>query len=62
MNGGDTAIVGVVHDEILLECPADDAEAAAKVLKSAMEEAVNSILPNVPTEVEPIIADSWAGK
>ncbi len=55
-------IVGVVHDEILLECPEADTEAASNLLKDAMEEAANTILPHVPTIVEPVVADSWAGK
>ena len=58
----ETKIVAVVHDEILIECPEFQAEQAAAILKSAMEEAVNSILPDVPTAVEPIISSSWAEK
>lgn len=56
------AIVGVVHDEIMLECRKERAEATADTLRSAMEEAANAILPNFPTDVEPVIAGSWAGK
>lgn len=58
----ETKIVAVVHDEILIECAKLRAEEASKILKSAMEDAVNSILPDVPTTVEPAISASWAEK
>ena len=58
----ETKIVAVVHDEILIECPKSQAEQAAAILKSSMEDAVNSILPDVPTTVEPIVSASWAEK
>ena len=58
----ETKIVAVVHDEILIECPKSRSEQAAAILKSAMEDAVNSILPDVPTTVEPVISSSWAEK
>jgi DNA polymerase-1 len=58
----ETKIVAVVHDEILIECPESRTDEAASVLKSAMEEAVNSILPDVPTTVEPVVSASWAEK
>ena len=58
----ETKIVAVVHDEILIECPKSQAEQAAAILKSSMEDAVNSILPDVPTTVEPVISSSWAEK
>ena len=58
----ETKIVAIVHDEILIECPNSQTEQAAAILKSSMEDAVNSILPNVPTIVEPVISSSWAEK
>ena len=58
----ETWIVAVVHDEILLECPADRAHEAAALLRSTMEEAANAILPDVPTTVEAMISASWAEK
>ena len=57
-----TKIVAVVHDEILIESPESRANEAATALKSAMEDAVNGILPEVPTAVEPVISASWAEK
>ncbi len=58
----DTWIVGVVHDEILLECPEAKAPQTAAMLKETMEEAANGILPLVPSAVEAKISASWAEK
>lgn len=55
-------MVAVIHDEILLECDAAEAEAIAALLKTAMEEAGNDILPLVPVIAEAKISDSWAEK
>jgi DNA polymerase-1 len=55
-------IVAAVHDEILLECPTGRAREAAAVLRSAMEEAADAILPDVPTTVEAAVSASWAEK
>ena len=57
--GMDTYIIGVVHDEILLEAPDHNADKAAAVLKATMEEAGNSILKNVPCQADVNVADSW---
>lgn len=57
-----TCIVAVVHDEILLECPETEGEETALVLKEAMENAANSILPDIPTTVETKVSKSWAEK
>jgi len=60
LKGTDTYIIGVVHDEILLESPEDNATQAAELLKSVMEKAGNSILKNVPCQADVNIADNWA--
>lgn len=60
LKGTGTNIIGVVHDEILLEAPANNAVEAASLLKSVMEEAGNSILKNVPCQADVNIADNWA--
>ena len=51
-----TEIVLQVHDELLLEGPAEEAERAADCLKTAMEAAVNL---GVALEVELGIGQSW---
>ena len=60
--GTDTYIIGMVHDEILLECPEAKADDFAQMLKSTMEQAANSILDLVPSEAEVTIAENWAAK
>jgi len=60
LKGTDTHIIGVIHDEILLESPDETADEAAEILKSTMEAAGNSILKSVPCEAEVSIAQNWA--
>jgi DNA polymerase-1 len=55
-------IVGVVHDEILVEVPITQAHAAAKVVAQAMEQAASEFLPDVPCPVDARVAGSWAEK
>lgn len=62
LQGGDTWIIAVVHDEILLECPEDKAVEMASLLQATMEEAANLILPSVPAAVEAKVSSSWAEK
>ena len=52
-------IIGAVHDEILLECPSDTAEEAAKILRSTMIQAGLAFMKQVPIEVDIAIGDSW---
>jgi DNA polymerase-1 len=51
----------VVHDEIVLECDADQAEAAAAWLKQAMLDAMAPLIDPVPVAVETTIARTWGG-
>jgi DNA polymerase-1 len=55
-----TNIIGIVHDEILLEAPDENASEMAGLLKSTMEEAGNSVLKNVPCQAEVDISQNWA--
>ena len=55
-----TYLIGVVHDEILLEAPEHNANDMAVLLKDVMEEAGNSILKNIPCQADVNIADNWA--
>lgn len=56
-------IVGVFHDEILVECDEVDAEDVRRVSESAMIEAANELLnteePRVPIEVDGGISRVW---
>jgi DNA polymerase-1 len=51
-----------VHDEILVEVDAAQAEAAADWLKSAMVDAMAPLVDPVPVEVEVGIARTWGGE
>jgi DNA polymerase-1 len=50
-----------VHDEIVVEARADEAEAAAAWLRQAMQDAMVPLLAPVPVEVEVGIAPTWGG-
>jgi DNA polymerase-1 len=60
LNGSEVRIIGVVHDEIILEAPDSGARDAAHLLKSVMEEAGNTILPHVPCQADFHISQNWA--
>jgi DNA polymerase I-like protein with 3'-5' exonuclease and polymerase domains len=50
-----------VHDEIVVEAPADQAEATASWLKTAMRDTMAPLIAPVPVEVEVNIAPTWGG-
>jgi DNA polymerase I-like protein with 3'-5' exonuclease and polymerase domains len=62
-NFEDAIIVASIHDELLIECDENDAEAVAGVVKDAMLEAANKILnaeePKVKVEVDVAINKRW---
>ncbi len=58
----DTLLIGMVHDEILLEAPEEQGEAMAELLKSTMEEAGACYLKRVPVVAEVSISPDWSGK
>jgi DNA polymerase-1 len=49
------------HDEIVIEAPADRADAAAAWLKAAMVDAMAPLIDPVPVEVEVTVARTWGG-
>ena len=53
-------LIGVVHDEILLECPQTTLKRTTCILKKVMVEAGELYLQQVPVELEVKIASSWA--
>jgi len=55
-------IVAMIHDEILVETTAIQAEVVARVMSRAMEEAAAAFLPDVPCPVSVTLARSWAEK
>ena len=62
LKGTGAHIVAVVHDEILLEAPSDNALKAAAILKQTMEESGKPFMPDVPLVADVQIATSWAEK
>jgi DNA polymerase I-like protein with 3'-5' exonuclease and polymerase domains len=55
-------LVGTVHDEIILECPKENAERVSEILKAAMEDAGRKYLKKVPVVADVSIGDNWADK
>ncbi len=62
LKGTDAYIIATVHDEILMECPEEKVDYYAEMLKNTMIQASDSILTNVPAEVEVSIGNTWAEK
>jgi DNA polymerase-1 len=52
-------LVNIVHDEIVVECDAAEAEAMAAKLESAMLRAGEQFVKRVPIQVDAVIADEW---
>lgn len=52
-------IVNVIHDEILLEVPLDEAEKAKDILEKSMIQGMERILRIVPVVVDIKIQDNW---
>ena len=55
-------IVATVHDEVLVECRQNDAEDVRSLMVDTMREAMETLFPEVPVEVDASIGDSWADK
>jgi DNA polymerase-1 len=53
-------VVNEIHDELLLEAPADIASDAAILLTDIMEAGFNYYTPDVPVEAEPVLMDRWS--
>jgi DNA polymerase I-like protein with 3'-5' exonuclease and polymerase domains len=62
VGGTGARVITAVHDEIILEADENGAEAAALMLKEAMESSGNAVLKDVPCAADASIADTWAGK
>lgn len=57
----DAVPVLAVHDEIVVECDVEKADAAARWLRQAMVDAVSPMIAPVPVEVEVTCGRSWGG-
>lgn len=56
------ALVSTVHDELVVECREQDADAVRSILNESMTEAMAALFPEVPVEVEANPCDTWAEK
>ena len=52
-------LVNIVHDEIIVECDAAEAEATAQILESAMLRAGAEFVSKVPIKVDVHASDEW---
>lgn len=52
-------IISTVHDEIIVECPADQAEAVARTMEEAMRQAMVGLYPEISFEVEAHTGVTW---
>lgn len=55
----DAKIVGLVHDEIIVECLDSIAEQCSSIVESKMKEAMLQFCPNIPPAVDGKIYKSW---
>lgn len=53
-------LVNIVHDEVILECDANEAEEICKKLEKAMCDAGEEYVKKVPVKVDAHIADEWS--
>jgi DNA polymerase I-like protein with 3'-5' exonuclease and polymerase domains len=60
IRGTSAKLVNIVHDEIIVECDAAEAEATADRLEKAMCAAGERYVKKVPVKVDAKIADEWA--
>ena len=58
---GSSGPVLVVHDEIVVEVPREDAAEAAELVCEAMLTAARGVLGEVPAAVTTTVSDTWAG-
>jgi DNA polymerase I-like protein with 3'-5' exonuclease and polymerase domains len=59
LRGTNAQIVNIIHDEIVVEADADEAEEVAQKVERAMCAAGEEYLKTVPVKVETEIADEW---
>lgn len=55
----DAKIVGLIHDEIIVECIESSCEEVYKLIELRMKQALNRFCPNVPAAVEGKICKVW---
>jgi DNA polymerase-1 len=58
-HAGDPGLVNTIHDELVVECDVDVAEAVAVVVREEMEDAHRTLLTRVPPLVEVHVGPTW---
>lgn len=58
--GLDASIVGLVHDEIIVEVKDEVSEECKEIVIRRMKEALSAFCPNVPAEVEGKVGSCWS--
>ncbi len=59
IKGTSARLVNIVHDEIIVEVEATEADRAAELVESAMSEAAREYLKEVPVVVDVAVTDAW---
>lgn len=60
LDGTSGRLVNIVHDEIVVECNAPEAEDIEARIKNAMTAAAKEVITKVPIVVDSTIADEWS--
>lgn len=58
----DAHLVACVHDELVLEVKADEAEKYKIILENCMLDAAKEVIKTIPVQADASIGDSWAAK
>ena len=58
-HAGDPGLVNTIHDELVVECDADSADAVAAIVCAEMEDAHRTLLKKVPPLVEVHVGATW---
>lgn len=60
ISGTGAMLVNIVHDEVIVECPAEIADETAKKVEAAMINAAKEYLKVVPVTVDVSVGDAWS--
>ena len=52
-------LCALVHDEVVLETPAEEAAAASTILRNCLIRGMEQLIPGIPVKVDVSIYDSW---
>ncbi len=59
LRGTTACVVNTIHDEIVVECDADDAPEITRKVEKGMCEAGEEYVKKVPIKVESVVSDEW---